>query len=232
MTKGIPQEDTSRQRPPESVKYYKKDFWSKESPKYAEPHFRMRKIARLVRSQARDQQCRLLDVGCGPSTLAKILPPNVHYYGIDISIPVPAANLIEADILEQQIDFHGMKFDFVVMQGVFEYMGEHQSQKFAEIANMLTEKGKFILTYVNFDHRQREIYRTYNNVQRPTDFRGDLSRFFKVERCFAGAHNWNHGMPRRRLVQLSQERLNVYVPVLSPLLAVDYFYICAARRQA
>lgn len=232
MTQETPQQGTSRRSSTTTFKYYKKDFWSKETLKYSEPHFRMRKVAQLVRSQARGQQCSLLDIGCGPAALAKILPPNVDYYGIDISITNPAENLIEADILERRIDFRGMKFDFVVTQGLFEYIGAYQSQKFAEIAATLKDHGKFILTYTNFDHRQRKIYWPYNNVQRPADFQRDLDRYFRVERRFAGAHNWNQSEPRRRLIRVPQKHLNIYVPGLSPLLAVDYFYICAPRRQA
>lgn len=232
MTQGTPQQDTSGRSSAKTFKYYKKDFWSKETLKYSEPHFRMRKVAQLVSSQARDQQCSLLDIGCGPAALAKILPPNVDYYGIDISITNPAENLIEADILERRIDFRGMKFDFVVTQGLFEYLGAYQSQKFAEISATLKDHGKFILTYMNFDHRQRRVYWPYNNVQRPADFRRDLDRYFRVERRFAGAHNWNQSEPRRRLIRVPQEHLNIYVPVLSPVLAVDYFYVCAPRRQA
>ena len=47
------------------VKYYKKDFWSKENRKYAAPHFRMRKVARTVSRLAEGRGCSLLDVGCG-----------------------------------------------------------------------------------------------------------------------------------------------------------------------
>ncbi|HXT87965.1 MAG TPA: class I SAM-dependent methyltransferase [Trebonia sp.] len=231
MARGARRSETSGRQAPESTIYYKKDFWSKENIKYAEPHFRMRKVARLIRSRARGKQCDLLDLGCGPAALAKILPPNINYHGIDISIPEPAPNLIEADILEKPIDFRGMKFDYVVAQGLFEYLGEHQSQKLAEIAATLTQQGKFILTYMNFDHRQRAIYWPYSNVQRPTDFQRDLNRYFKVEQRFAGSHNWNHGFPRRRVIRMPQEHLNIYVPVVSPRLAVDYFYVCTPRRQ-
>ena len=34
-----------------------------------------------------------------------------NYYGIDISIPEPAENFLEADILQAPIDFKGMKFE-------------------------------------------------------------------------------------------------------------------------
>lgn len=212
------------------AKYYKKDFWREENLRYSVPHFRMLKVARIIRRLARDQEVDLLDVGCGPGTLGTLLQPNVHYHGIDISIPEPAENLLEADILQAPIDFKGIKFDLVVAQGLFEYVGEYQSEKFAEIAAVLKDEGKFVLTYQNFDHRQREIYWPYSNVQRSVDFRIDLRRFFKIERRFAAAHNWNHGHPRRPLIAGLQEHLNIYVPVISPKLAIDYVYICSPLR--
>jgi SAM-dependent methyltransferase len=212
------------------VKYYKKDFWSTENLNYSRPHFRMRKVARTVSRLAAGRQCDLLDVGCGPGTLQRLMPANVHYHGIDISIPEPADNLLEADILAAPIDFRGMKFDLVVAQGMFEYVGEYQSQKFAEISKVLKDDGKFVLTYQNFDHRQREIYWPYSNVQQPADFRKDLARFFKIERSFPVSHNWNHSQPRRALLKASQLHLNVNIPVISPILAVDYLYVCSPLR--
>ena len=213
------------------AKYYKKDFWGEENLKYAAPHFRMRKLARIVSRLAADRESDLLDVGCGPGTMQRVLPPNVHYHGIDISIPEPAENLLEMDVLEASIDFRGMKFDFVVAQGMFEYVGEFQSQKFAEIAGILKENGRFILTYQNFDHRQREIYWPYSNVQQPAEFRADLRRFFKIERSFPMSHNWNHSQPRRALMKVSQAHLDINLPFISPLLAVDYLYVCSPLRS-
>jgi cyclopropane fatty-acyl-phospholipid synthase-like methyltransferase len=212
-------------------KYYKKDFWSRENLNYSTPHFRMRKVARTVSQLAGGREWDLLDVGCGPGTMQRVLTANVHYHGIDISIPEPAENLLEADILEKPIDFRGMRFDVVVAQGMFEYVGEYQSQKFAEISKMIKNDGKFVLTYQNFDHRQREIYWPYSNVQRPADFRADLGRFFKIERSFPVSHNWNHSQPRRALMKASQLHLNLNIPVISPILAVDYLYVCSPTRD-
>jgi SAM-dependent methyltransferase len=214
------------------VRYYKRDFWGTENLKYAEPHFRMRKVARVVSGTARGRECDLLDVGCGPGTLGNLMPPNVRYHGIDIAIPEPAPNLVEMDILDSPISFRGMRFDLVVAQGMFEYVGEFQSQKFAEIRDLLKSGGKFILTYQNFAHRHKEIYWPYSNVQQPSDFRRDLGRFFKIERSFLGSHNWNHSEPNRKFMKVLQARLNINIPVLSPILGVDHFYICSPLRQA
>jgi SAM-dependent methyltransferase len=215
-----------------AVKYYKKDFWSAENLNYSAPHFRMRKVARTVSRLVGDRECDLLDVGCGPGTLQRLMPANVHYHGIDIAIPDPAENLLEVDILETSIGFRGMKFDLVVAQGMFEYVGEYQAQKFADVAKVLKDDGKFVLTYQNFDHRQREIYWPYSNVQRPADFRTELGRFFRIERSFPVSHNWNHSQPRRALMKMAQAHLDVNIPVISPILAVDYLYVCSPLFQA
>lgn len=212
------------------VRYRKRDFWAGESAKFAQPHFRMRRVAREVRRVTRGRECDLLDVGCGPATLAGLMPPGVRYHGIDIAIPEPAPNLIEMDIVEQPISFGGKKFDVVVAQGMFEYVGDFQAQKFAEIADLLNDGGKFILTYENFAHRMRQIYWAYNNVQLPDDFRKSLSRFFRVERSFPVSHNWNHGMPQRNLIKMPQAYFNLNIPVISPVLAVEYLYICSPRH--
>jgi SAM-dependent methyltransferase len=233
MDDGMTQRDRGNGKLAEGgAKYYKKDFWSTENLKYEKPHFRMRKVARIISRLAGDREYDLLDVGCGPGTLQRLMPSNVHYHGIDISIPVPADNLLEADILEAPIDFRRMRFDFVVAQGMFEYVGEHQAEKFAEIAGLLKRDGKFVLTYQNFDHRQREVYWPYSNVQRPADFRADLSRFFKINRSFPLSHNWNHSQPRRPLMKASQAYININIPVISPMLAVDYLYVCSPLRAS
>jgi SAM-dependent methyltransferase len=223
-------ENRSQEQDPGDAKYYKKDFWSTENLNYSAPHFRMRKVARTVSRLVGDRECDLLDVGCGPGTMQRVLPTNVHYHGIDIAIPEPAENLLEVDILETAIDFRGMKFHLVVAQGMFEYVGEYQSKKFAEILKVLKGDGKFVLTYQNFDHRQREIYWPYSNVQRRADFRTDLGRFFRIERSFPVSHNWNHSQPSRTLMKASQAHVNVNIPIISPILAVDYLYICSPLR--
>jgi SAM-dependent methyltransferase len=214
------------------VRYEKRDFWAGESYKFVEPHFRMRKVAREVGRVTRGRECDLLDIGCGPATLGRLVPPGVHYYGIDIAISEPAANLIEMDIVKEPISFRGQKFDLAVAQGMFEYVGEFQVQKFAEIADLLNDGGKFIVTYQNNAHRKRETYWAYNNVQLPDAFRRDLSRFFKIERSYPVSHNWNHGVPRRNLIKAPQAYLNLNIPVISPILAVDYLYVCSLRRNA
>ena len=160
------------------------------------------------------------------------MPENVHYYGIDIAISEPADNLLERDILEAPIDFVGLRFDFVVAQGMFEYVGAHQDQKFAEIAGLLGPAGKFVLTYQNFDHWQREVYWPYSNVQPPADFRECLARFFRIERWFPLSHNWYHSQPRRGFMQSAQAHININVPIISPILAVDYLYVCSPLRPS
>jgi SAM-dependent methyltransferase len=219
--------DQQRQR--ESV-LYKKDFWSTENLKYSRPHFRMEKIARTVNALARGRNYTLLDVGCGPAALEPLLRPNIQYYGIDIALAQQAPNLIEADILEAPIRFADKRFDIVLAQGFFEYAGKLQTQKFAEISQLLNPGGKFIVSYVNFSHRDRYVYHPYSNVQPFRDFRESLEQYFKVERVFPTSYNWRHQEPSRWLVKAGNMHLRLNIPYISQALAVQYVLICSAHE--
>ncbi len=210
-----------------SDKYYKRDFWIKENLNYVEPHFRLEKSARIVNRIARGKTLDLLDVGCGPATLMHLLNENVHYHGIDLAIHNPAPNIIQMDFLDTPIKFHDKRFDIVLAQGVFEYIGSHQSEKFSEIKQLLKPNGKFILSYVNFGHRQRDIYKVYNNVQSFADFRNSLAGFFHIDRFFPTSHHWHHHEPNRQFMKSLQMHINMNIPFISPLFAVEYFFICS-----
>ena len=214
--------------PADGVQYYKKDFWSKENLKFSQPHFRLEKASRIISAVASGRDCDLFDVGCGPSALMPLLPENIHYYGIDISIPNPAPNLIEADFLESPLRFDDRKFDIILAQGVIEYVGEFQPQKFAEIQQMLKPNGTFIVSYVNFSHRKKQIYWPYSNVQPLSDFRKSLARYFRIDKSFPTSHNWRHSEPNRRFMKAMNMHINVNIPVISPALAVEYFFICSS----
>jgi SAM-dependent methyltransferase len=216
----------------DSVRYYKRDFWRKENLKFSQPWYRLEKLTRLIGKLAQGRQCTLLDVGCGPATLMQVLPPNIEYYGIDIAIHRPAPNLLEADLLETEIRFGNKQFDVVVAQGVFEYFGDFQSQKLAEIARLLKDNGKFVVTYTNFDHRKRYVYPAISNVQPWREFRSDLAQHFHIDRFYPTSYNWKHGHPNRTILKKANMLVNANIPVLSPALAVEYIFICSPRGAA
>ena len=206
---------------------YKKDFWSKENLKYNRPHYRLDKSARIVNRLARGKRLTLLDVGCGPAALMPLLRSNIQYYGIDIAIHDPAPNLIEADLLNTPIRFDDKRFDIVIAQGFFEYMGTFQAQKFAEISQLLNDDGIFIASYVNFGHRDMRVYWPYSNVQPLNDFRQGLAKHFKIKRAVPTSHNWHHSEPGRKFIKAANMHTNINVPFISPVLAVEYFFICS-----
>lgn len=212
-----------------SDQYYKRDFWAKENLKYVRPHFRMEKIARIVNRIARGREFDLLDVGCGPATLMHLLRSNIHYHGIDMAIHKPAANLIQADFLETPIKFYEKRFDIVVAQGVFEYAGTFQSQKFAEIGRLLNKNGIFVVSYVNFDHRNKQIYWPYNNIQSFESFRNSLEQHFHIQRLLPTSHRWYHDEPKGELMKAIQMRLNMNIPFISRQLVVEYVFLCLPR---
>jgi SAM-dependent methyltransferase len=215
---------------PESrAAFYKRDFWIKENTKHVPAHYRLVKAARIINAVAGGQERDLLDVGCGPATLMRLLQDNIDYYGIDIAIHDPAPNLVESDILENPIRFDDRRFDIIVALGVFEYVGAFQSQKFSEIAELLNEGGKFILSYTNFDHHDKHVFEAFSNVRPFGDFRHQLARHFTIDRYFPASHNWHGGQPTRKLVKAANMHVNANIPYISPKLAVEYFFICSRR---
>lgn len=208
---------------------HKRDFWINENKKHIPVHYRLQKCGRIVNALAAGKESDLLDVGCGPATLMKVLDRNIHYYGIDIAIQEAAPNLLEADILMAPIRFDDKRFDIVVAQGLFEYIGTRQSQKFGEIAQILRENGIFVVTYTNFGHRARRIFEVFSNVQSMGAFRNDLERYFTIDECFPASHNWIGGQPTRKLVMAANMHFNMNIPVISRKLAVEYFFVCSRR---
>jgi len=206
---------------------YKRAFWADENLKYTEPHFRLEKSARIVSAIARGKESDLLDVGCGPATMQRLLPPNIHYYGIDIAIHNPAPNLQETDFLENPIQFGGKRFDIILSQGVFEYAGHFQSQKFSEIARLLNPGGTFFVSYVNFDHINKVLYKPYSNIQSFDEFRQALTRSFCVDRVIPTSHHRRHREPTRRLMKDIQMHINTKIPLISSLFAIEYFFVCS-----
>lgn len=214
---------------PREVQYHSRDFWSRENLKYEDPHFRLVKCARIVNRLAGEDERTLLDVGCGPATLARFLRPTIRYHGIDIALAQRGPDLRELDIVSTPIAFDGRRFDLVVAQGLFEYLGDVQTAKLAEIRGLLEPGGRFVTSFVNFSHRQPLVYWPYNNVQSPGSFLASLSSCFIVERVVPTAHNWNHSEPNRPLVRAANLRLDARIPWVTSVLAVEYLYVCRAR---
>jgi cyclopropane fatty-acyl-phospholipid synthase-like methyltransferase len=213
----------------ERAEQYKRDFWGKENLTFNEPWYRLVKAARIISKLAGGAERSLLDVGCGPAALMRLMPPNISYYGIDIAIKEPAPNLLEADIANTPIDFNGKRFDIVSALGIFEYIGDSQSRKFGEIARVLADGGKFLVTYTNFSHRRTRIYEAFSNIQPLGAFRADLENYFTIDRSFPASHNWKQAQPNRELVKQVNMRVNANIPLISQRLAVDYFFICTPR---
>ena len=108
-------------------------------------------------------------------------------------------------------------------------MADAESQKFAEIAELLAPDGRFVVTYVNFDHRRPDYYTPYSNIQPADEFRTTLAEHFLIERKIPTAHNWNHSEPGQWLVRTPNMHINVNVPILTNWLAVEYIYVCRTR---
>lgn len=212
-----------------TVRYHDRDFWSGENLKFTEPHYRLRKSARLIAKVSRGRPRTLLDVGCGVGTLMTLLPENIQYTGVDIAIHSSSTHLIELDFVENPLRLGARRFDIVVAQGVFEYMGSVYDEKLEEIADLLPNEGKLIASYTNFHHRRAHVYPIYNNVQPLGVFRETVERVFEIEKALPASYNWNHSQPRRKAVQSLNRAMTWEIPVAGRKLAVDYFFVCSKR---
>lgn len=208
---------------------YKEDFWNVEQQKFAAVHYRLRKTARIVNRILGDRMGTVLDVGCGPGVLGSLLSPGVMYYGLDLVVPQPAPNLRQVDLTESPIEFGDLTFDVVIAQGLFEYLGGHQSTKFAEVRRILAPGGRVVITYVNFDHRRPYLYPPYSNVQPHEAFRASLEEHFVVEESFPTAYNWIGSEPNRRWLQALNMPCRLNIPLVGKRLAVEYFFVGTAR---
>lgn len=214
-------------------KFLDKNYWLEENSRYTEPHFRLQKCARIVNGLAAGADCELLDLGCGPATLEKLLDPQIAYYGIDIAIHNPAPNLLEVDFAKDKIGFEDKIFDIVVAGGVFEYMGEEQRKKLDEIRSILKTDGRFVVTFTNFHHlHHNSDYYPYNNVLPLRNFMADLQNYFDILRWFPSSHNWNLSEPRRKWLKAINMNLNFKIPIFSRLFALNYFFICSPRKTS
>lgn len=206
-----------------------KDFWLAENLRYGKPYFRLEKCARIVNKLARGNKCDLLDVGCGPATLSTLLDENIHYFGIDIAVHNAAPNLHEFDFAREEINFDDKDFDIVVAAGVFEYLGSLQNKKFSEIRNLLKPNGKFVVTYTNFEHVNDKLvdHSIYNNIQTIDAFSANLESYFHLDRRFPSSHNWHCSEPRRQYLKKIQMPLEMAIPIISRMLAINYIFICS-----
>lgn len=208
---------------------YKYDYWIEQNQKHIPAHYRLRKSANIINALAGREERELLDVGCGPATLMRLLRPNIRYYGIDIAIQSPEPNLIQSDVVEEPIRFEDKSFDIVTALGVFEYVSSCQDDKLGEIAGLLSERGRFVVTYTNFGHRDRRIFEAFSNVRPLGDFQRNLGRHFVIDRCFPTSYNWHGGQPVQAWLKAVNMYLKANIPLAGPKLAVEYFFICSRR---
>jgi hypothetical protein len=130
--------------------------------------------------------------------------------------------------MQNKIAFGDQRFDAVVAAGVFEYMGGYYQSKLAEIRAVLKENGTLVATYTNFGHiRANPNYYPYNNVLPLRDFIAGLETCFQVQQWFPSSHNRVVGEPRRGWLKALNMQINFNIPLVSRLLAVNYFFICS-----
>jgi cyclopropane fatty-acyl-phospholipid synthase-like methyltransferase len=209
--------------------YDTRDYWMHENVKYAKASFRLRKCAKLIKKLAAGKECSLLDLGCGPAALRTLLAPNIRYFGIDIAVHEATPYLKELNMTQQAISFENRRFDYVVAMGLLEYLGGEQKSKFYEIRDILKDDGRFLMSYINFEHCRRIIWPNYNNVQSVAEMKASLNEVFVVEKCFPASHHWRQKQPGKYLLPALQMHMDFSIPFFSRSWAVEYMFICSKR---
>jgi SAM-dependent methyltransferase len=127
-------------------------YWRHETLKYRISHFRLRFVAKLLRSQS---YRRLLDLGCSGATLKSLLTPDFVYYGCDIASW--AEDVLGSDFF-QQIDFNDeydllrfgkQQIDVVHVGGLLEYLQDPE-QLLREIRRVVRPGAMLVASMINF----------------------------------------------------------------------------------
>lgn len=167
--------------------------WAGEVAAYDVAHRRLRQVAALV---AASKARTVLDVGCGPGALARLLP-GVRYTGIDfVAASDPAFEFFECDFNRSPLPSGIGPFDAVVCSGLLEYILDVPA--FLESLRPLI-CGRLIATYFNMNHVSRiaalargktfPVHPTWKNFYSPRDFRKLLERAgLRAESAHATRH--------------------------------------------
>lgn len=206
---------------------YKRDYWSQESLRYSQAHYRLLKCANIINAISQKKSCDLLDVGCGPAILSEFLDKNINYYGIDGFISEPRPNLIQKDLTEHEIEFENKSFDIICAFGFFEYMDNLQRRKLYEINRILKPKGRFMTSFLNFQHRHPLLNPVYNNMISIEGFLTDLRTLFHVNEMYPTSYNWIGSEPRRDWLKRIQLPLKLNIPFFNNVLGVQFIFICS-----
>lgn len=105
-----------------------KKLWDDLTFQFNEKHpisyLRLKAIANVIKKT--NMGNTVLDLGCGLALLSKLLGPDYLYYGCDLSHKAIQLhnneNIVECDLNKDPLPFSNLKFDYVVVSGVLEYI--------------------------------------------------------------------------------------------------------------
>jgi SAM-dependent methyltransferase len=126
--------------------------WQQETQKYDRPHRRLLEMARWLKALP---QRRLLDVGCSTTALRRLLPPDFHYYGCDITDH--ARQSLEPGHF-RQMDFNvncdlqafaQESIDVIHIGGVLEYL-ERPPELLQDLRRLVKLGSPMVLSIINF----------------------------------------------------------------------------------
>lgn len=153
------------------------DYWSAESQKYVQPHCRIKKIARELKFI--DDRTTILDIGCGPAPLAKLLTDaQVKYYGVDVFNQDGFPGYYKKfDLSQDDFSVFPFKqyFTNIVMSGVLEYLSPVRASALLAyvVENLSNSDTQFVISFTNFSHYSRAVatyHPEWKNIMSVEDF--------------------------------------------------------------
>lgn len=99
---------------------------------------------------------RILDIGCGPGTMLRFLPKDVHYVGFDMNPKyidyarkqfADRGSFVAQRVGEAQIEAEG--FDAVMANAILHHINDEEAAHLVNVAWSQLKPGGFLLTYDN-----------------------------------------------------------------------------------
>lgn len=137
----------------------------------------------------RQDESRVLDIGCGPGLYLKDFSPQHKLWGLDINKNmltiakqnVPQAKLIQGDFLEYQFN---TKFDFIYSVGVVQYVKPDEIIFFFnKAADLLDNRGFIFISYPHALSEDDIIHPDKNFVQYSPNYLNEIisSKFILIQ---------------------------------------------------
>jgi len=162
-------------------------YWNSRSPEFDGIHPRLQLIGELVASIP--GIATMLDVGCGPAAVRRVIPSTIEYFGVDIASDVIAAqhDPEHFEVIDLDGDarcFGERRFDLILCSGVFEYI--QRTQPFMQfLRRKSAPDGHLIFSFTNHQHHKDGLHWLLGNYSGYKDPHVNFMLVPEVQRLLA-----------------------------------------------